>query len=109
MVDLLQVAEALLDAIRHGRYKPGDNLPSYKALASEHDVAIGTVQSAIARLREQGVVATRHGTGSVVRADLDVEALGDSRNVAPWMEALRLLRDIAKRVETIETKLNHGH
>lgn len=102
-----QVADALLDAIREGRYPPGAALPSYKALATEYGVAVGTAQSAIGRLRDQGVVVTRHGAGSVVRPDLDVETLDNAiHESGPWQDVFRLLQDIADRLGVIEATLN---
>lgn len=102
----MQLAESLTKAIRSGQYAPGDALPSYKALAEEYGVAVGTVQSAIGRLREQGVIVTRHGTGSTVRADLDVETLdGDNQEGDHWPEIAQSLKEIATRLATIEAKL----
>jgi DNA-binding GntR family transcriptional regulator len=103
-----QIADDLVAAIRSGEYGPGDPLPSYKALATDYGVAIGTVQSALAVLRERGVVVTRHGTGSSVHPDLDPEKLPDQVGqqvavpAADLTEILTLLREINERLKAIE-------
>ncbi|QRP48863.1 GntR family transcriptional regulator [Amycolatopsis sp. FDAARGOS 1241] len=103
----VQVADALLNAIREGRYAPGAALPSYKALANEYGVAVGTAQSAVGRLREQGIVVTRHGAGSIVRPDLDPADLNIAgRDVGPWPEVLRSLQEITDRLKAIEAKID---
>jgi DNA-binding GntR family transcriptional regulator len=103
-----QIADDIVAAIRAGRYASGDPLPSYKALAGEYGVAIGTVQSAIALLRERAIVVTRHGTGSSVHPDLDLERLpgpvGQQVAVpaADLTEALTLLHEINERLKVVE-------
>jgi DNA-binding GntR family transcriptional regulator len=105
----LQLADSLLKAIREGRYAPGDALPSYKALAAEYGVAVGTVQSALSTLRDQAVIITRHGAGSAVRADLDVATLPTSgSDSAGSPEVLRLLEEIRDRLAAIEKRLPAG-
>lgn len=104
----LQVASEVVGAIRNDTYKPGDRLPSYQALATEYGVAIGTVKSALALLRERGVVVTRHGYGSTVHPDLDPTTLDANVELArdPGMaEVLALLGEIRDRLESIEARL----
>jgi len=101
----LQLAESLLKAIRDGQYAPGDALPSYKALAAEYGVAVGTVQSALGLLRDQAVIVTRHGAGSTVRTDLDPTTLQAPSFDAPNSpEVLRLLHEIRDRLDAIEKR-----
>ena len=103
-----QIADDLVAAIRSGKYAPGDPLPSYKALADDYGVAIGTVQSAIAVLRERGVVVTRQGTGTSVHPDLDPATLPDRVGqqvavpAADLSEMLTLLREMNERLKVIE-------
>ncbi|GGM84553.1 hypothetical protein GCM10012275_64090 [Longimycelium tulufanense] len=107
----VQVAEDLLSGIEAGRYKPGDKLPSLKDLAEQYGVAIGTVKSALALLRDRSVIATRHGTGSFVRPDLDLSRLDttllrDGPSSAELEEALRLLHEINGRLIALEERLS---
>ncbi|KAA5836018.1 GntR family transcriptional regulator [Saccharopolyspora hirsuta] len=107
----LQIAEDLLSAVRDGKLKPGDQLPSYSALARDYGVAVGTVRSALDVLRDRSVIVTRHGTGSTVRPDLDPATLPPAidRPVAvqpaDLTEVLRLLRDISARLAVLESRL----
>lgn len=103
-----QIADDIVGAIRSGTYAAGDPLPSYKALATDYGVAIGTVQSAIAVLRERGIIVTRHGTGSSVHPDLDTEKLPGQVGqqvvvpAADLSEALALLHEINERLKAVE-------
>lgn len=103
-----QIADDIVAAIRSGRYAPGDPLPSYKALAAEYGVAIGTVQSAITVLRDRAIIVTRLGTGSSVHPGLDLGKLPDPVGqqvavpAADLTEALRLLHEINERLKAVE-------
>jgi DNA-binding GntR family transcriptional regulator len=109
-----QIADDIVAAIRSGKYAPGDPLPSYKALAADYGVAIGTVQSAIAVLRERAIIVTRHGTGSSVHPDLDPETLpgpvGQQVAVpaADLTEAMKLLHEINERLKVVEANTRLG-
>ena len=107
-----QIADDLVAAVRSGEYVPGDPLPSFKALADDYGVAIGTVQSAIAVLRERGVVVTRQGTGTSVHPDLDPKTLPDRVGqqvavpAADLTEMLTLLREMNERLKAIESRVD---
>ncbi|MGW5317752.1 GntR family transcriptional regulator, partial [Nocardia thailandica] len=62
-----QIAGDLRDRIVRGDLKPGDKLPSERVLAEQWRVSRPTVSSAIAVLRQQGLVESRQGSGTVVR------------------------------------------
>ena len=61
--------QAVRDAIGAGRLHPGDPLPSTRALASDLDVARGTVVEAYEQLAAEGWLVARHGRDTRV-ADL---------------------------------------
>lgn len=46
--------------------KPGDRLPTLRVLAKQLDVSVSTIQSALAVLRQQGVVESWQGSGVYV-------------------------------------------
>ncbi|WP_327268502.1 PLP-dependent aminotransferase family protein [Streptomyces sp. NBC_01218] len=58
--------EALRDAVRTGRLKPGVRLPSSRALASDLGVARNTVADAYAELVAEGWLTARQGSGTRV-------------------------------------------
>ena len=77
----------ILSRIVEGEYKEGERLPTEHALAERFATSRPTVREALARLRADGIIATRHGSGTTVarRPDPDVrrfaplETLSDIR------------------------------
>ncbi len=77
----------ILNRIIEGEYKEGDRLPTEHALAERFSTSRPTVREALAQLRADGIIATRHGSGTTVmrRPDPDVrrfaplETLSDIR------------------------------
>jgi GntR family transcriptional regulator len=63
----LRIREALRQEIEARRYPPGSPLPSQRLLAERFGVTLMTVRQAIGLLEEEGVVATRQGSGTYVR------------------------------------------
>ena len=63
-----QVVDALYEALRSGRYQPGDRLPSEPQLAASLGVGRSAVREAIRELLTLDAVEVRHGKGTFVRA-----------------------------------------
>lgn len=63
------LADAVEALIRSGGLPPGTRLPAERLLARDLTVSRGTVMAAYERLRGQGLVATRQGSGTVVLAE----------------------------------------
>ena len=51
----VNLAELLGTRIEQGFYRPGDRLPSVRALSVEHGVSLSTVQQAYRLLEDQGM------------------------------------------------------
>jgi GntR family transcriptional repressor for pyruvate dehydrogenase complex len=62
------LADALLQPILAGDWRPHDRLPSEHSLAESHGVSRAVVREAIARLKSDGYVETRQGKGAFVAA-----------------------------------------
>ncbi|CDN58328.1 Putative D-glucarate or D-galactorate regulator, GntR family (plasmid) [Neorhizobium galegae bv. officinalis bv. officinalis str. HAMBI 1141] len=62
------VFERMLRAIKSGAYKPDERLPTEHELANEFEVSRPVIREALRRLREQGLIYSRRGAGSFVRA-----------------------------------------
>jgi GntR family transcriptional repressor for pyruvate dehydrogenase complex len=62
------LADALLQPILAGDWRPHDRLPSEHALAAQHEVSRAVVREAIARLKTDGYIETRQGKGAFVAA-----------------------------------------
>jgi GntR family transcriptional regulator len=104
----LQVAAGLRAAITSGEYGPGSQLPTYQELADSWGIAVNTAKSAVAQLREEGLVVIRHGKGSFVRTQ---PAEGDSaaRPEASGDERIwQAIAEIRKRLGDIERKLGES-
>lgn len=77
----------ILSRIIEGEYKEGARLPTEHMLAERFATSRPTVREALAQLRADGIIATRHGSGTTVmrRPDPDVrrfaplETLSDIR------------------------------
>lgn len=61
------VYEEILGHIAGGRYAEGRRLPSEPRLAEAYGVSRPVVREALSRLRADGVVVSRHGSGSYVQ------------------------------------------
>jgi GntR family transcriptional regulator len=62
-----QLADELRRLISSGQLKSGDRLPSIHELMAETGLAQNTIRSAVAVLREEGLVVTAPGRGVFVR------------------------------------------
>lgn len=62
------VFERMHRAIKSGAYKPDERLPTEHELATEFEVSRPVIREALKRLRDQGLIYSRRGAGSFVRA-----------------------------------------
>lgn len=63
-----QLAAALADALRAGRYPPVSRLPSVRELCAEHGASLATVTHALQELEDAGLIEARPRRGFFVRA-----------------------------------------
>ena len=61
-----QVRAQLAGHVTAGVLRPGDRLPTVRALAADLGLAVGTVARAYRELEAQGVVVSRRRSGTVV-------------------------------------------
>ena len=85
-----QLERGLRAAMASGRLRPGDQLPTVRQLAVELRVNANTVARVYSELERAGVLETRRGVGSFVRATPD--------QARPQKEHERRLRAFATRV-----------
>lgn len=64
----VQIADEIVQQIRAGVLKPGDMVPSESELVERYGVSGGTIRKAMVEVRASGLVETRHGKGSLVKA-----------------------------------------
>jgi DNA-binding transcriptional regulator YhcF (GntR family) len=67
-----QIANVLRAAIKTGRAKPGERLPSQPELARRYGVARETVKSALRTLAAERLIVSRQGSGAYVRAQTEL-------------------------------------
>lgn len=77
-----QVYERFRGAIAEGTLKPGDRIPSARALAKDVGVARGTIEVAYSLLAAEGYIQPRGQAGTIVAPYLQPQALG-ARASAP--------------------------
>jgi GntR family transcriptional regulator len=62
----LQVVERIKERLASGKLKPGDQLPTVRALALELRVNFNTIARAYRILDEAGVISTQQGRGTYI-------------------------------------------
>ncbi|EFG08542.1 GntR family transcriptional regulator [Streptomyces clavuligerus] len=73
-----QIAADLIAEIERGDLAPGRPLPSEKELTERYGVARNTARSALALLRDRGLIFTVSGRGSYVTDRSDSDGQGDT-------------------------------
>lgn len=92
-----RIADVISRTIFDGRFRPGDHLPTERALAQRFQVTRNTVREALRQLEQLRMVSIRQGSGVVVRdllasAGIDLVALllgseaGDGKLVRDVLE-----------------------
>ncbi len=84
-----QIAQRIRVAIGAAELRPGEALPSVRALAARLRVNPATVVQAYRELDSDGFVETRHGAGTFVR-----EVVAERRADARIEQARRLVRSM---------------
>lgn len=64
----LRIAATIRHRIATGRLRPGERVPSTRQVVRDFGVAMATATRALAVLRDEGLVVTRPGSGTIVRA-----------------------------------------
>jgi GntR family transcriptional regulator len=98
----LRVLDALTDAIHSGELEPGQRIPAESALCAQLSVSLGTVQKALGKLAESGLVVRHRRTGTFVTdrssqaAEAWVYRFRDARSgelQLPFVRVLQVTRD----------------
>ncbi|MEO6769439.1 MAG: TetR/AcrR family transcriptional regulator C-terminal domain-containing protein [Umezawaea sp.] len=81
MAPYQRIVAEIRGRIASGRLRPGDRIPSTRQITREWGVAMATATKVIAALRDEGVVDTKPGAGTVVRSVPRERELGRERIV----------------------------
>src|ERR1035437_516676 len=65
---MYELVDTISESIRTSVLRPGDKLPTESVIMAEHGVSRTVVREAITGLNAAGLIETRHGIGSFVRA-----------------------------------------
>lgn len=68
----LQIIEQIRHRVAVGDWRPGEEIPSIRALAASTRVSVITVKRAYLELERAGVITTRQGRGTFVASDVDL-------------------------------------
>jgi GntR family transcriptional regulator len=74
-----RIADDLRAEISKGHFPPGGKLPVNRELAERYGVARATAERAISLLEAEGLVISRHGSGTYVREAHPIRRLGPDR------------------------------
>jgi GntR family transcriptional regulator/MocR family aminotransferase len=101
-----QVYEQWRTGILSGRFRPGERVPSSRALAAAYRVARATITAAYDQLLAEGYFETRHGSGTYVSSELPDDALRPVRVAAakPLVAAPTRLSRYAGRLDEIRRR-----
>ena len=92
----IQVVERIKEMLAAGRLKPGDQLPTVRALALELRVNFNTVARAYRILDEAGVISTQQGRGTYILEMPPPEMIENIRQEAVEALTQRYLADAAR-------------
>ncbi|TDV64416.1 PLP-dependent aminotransferase family protein [Pseudomonas sp. LP_7_YM] len=97
----VNLASLLGTRIENGFYRPGDRLPSVRALSLEHGVSLSTVQQAYRLLEDNGLASPRPKSGYFVPASRKAPALPAVGrpaqrpvDISQWDQVLELARAV---------------
>ncbi|WP_081951559.1 PLP-dependent aminotransferase family protein [Pseudomonas cremoricolorata] len=95
----MNLADLLGARIEQGLYRPGQRLPSVRALSVEHGVSLSTVQQAYRLLEDNGLVSPRPKSGYFVSEGRSLPALPAITrpaqrpvDISQWEQVLELVR-----------------
>lgn len=97
------LANQVAAKIDSGELRPGDRLPSLRALAEEYDTTTATVQRAMGVLADGGWIKRVPNVGLFVRDHSQAEepaSLGEIKTLLD--QALHALGELAQRVDRLE-------
>lgn len=97
-----RLSESVKQSIRDGIYRPGDRLPTIRALAAELLVNANTVARAYQTLEREGVIETTVGRGTFIATQ---EADPGEMGAMAWamLDIVRRLRRAGWSPERIES------
>ena len=103
----IQVTEQVRQQVANGELKPGDQLPTVRALASDLRVNFNTIARAYRLLDEAGVISTQQGRGTYILDEASPEITEDLRIKSLDALARRFLEEASQLGFTREQSIQH--
>ena len=100
-----QICRQVKGAIAAGKLKPGEPLPSIRALARDLRISVITTKRAYEELERDGFICTQAGKGSFVAAQ-DAELARES-NLREIEEHLQAAVELSRQIELPADELQH--
>ncbi|CCH28562.1 GntR family transcriptional regulator [Actinosynnema sp. NPDC047251] len=105
-----QIAEDLRRLIASDAIQVGDKLPSLAELQVKYGRAVMTLQKALDQLRNEGLVISRQGEGTIVVKKPEAHAGDDAPSPHELREMFQqintVLDDLSRRVSAVEAELS---
>ena len=102
----LQIIEQIRHRVALGDWRPGQEIPSIRALAVAAQVSVITVKRAYLELEREGVIVTRQGKGSFISDSVDLSATLRQQEIDEHLSAAAAIgRDLGLTPEEIENRL----
>lgn len=102
----LQIIEQIRRRIAIGDWRPGQEIPSIRALAASTRVSVITVKRAYLELEREGVIVTRQGKGSFVAEDAGLSrSLHERQLDAHLRDALEVGRQLGMDLDGLQNRL----
>ena len=113
------LAQRLEQDIAQGHYAPGEKLPSEQQLATTYGVSRPIVREAIGRLKHDGLVTSRQGSGAFVAESggasvfrLDVSNFKDREEIESLIELLMAIEQdliaLGHQLEAMQAAIERG-
>ena len=103
-----QIIDQITARVMAGDWTPGQALPSIRELAASSGVSVITVKRAYDELERAGVIATRHGKGSVVAERADhARQLLEASLARQLAEAATTAAQLGLDRNTLHDRLDH--
>ena len=107
----LQIKDQIRHRVAAGDWKPGEEIPSIRALAASLQVSVITIKRAYLELEHEGVIITRQGKGSYVADRIELPMQLTDQELQEHLEAaVRLARllglsteELIERLRSIDT------
>lgn len=103
----IQVVEQVRQQVANSILKPGDQLPTVRALAADLRVNFNTVARAYRLLDEAGIISTQQGRGTYILDETPPEVTESLRSASLDTLARRFLEETSKLGFTTEQVIGH--